>query len=596
LRNTAFLVLITISILTTLPATATQTIGPTLTPASPITFTPGPGITLTLNTTGTVTAQQLLWTANTTGTNYEESAVTVKDTIAYIGSCATHGDGHNTLFAVDTTSGDIIWSYPTGPGYVGPVIDGDAVYLGTCTHGYYPNDEHLYAFNRYTGDLLWTIPIYGGIAETIQTDAHNLYFGTGFDNTQIMAINKTTGATTWTYPTDNDVGPNKPMLNNNTVYVAFWKNYAGRLYKLNATTGQNIWTKTLSSGPWDNSITTDNHGRLFLAIWGDSTMNCYRDSDGSLLWTRPLHASPLSFNAYHQGHVFIADTSGTVYNFNATNGAPIWETKIGDDCDISSPTLAGGLLFIGTRDGQNGAFYALDEDTGTIQWTYPIGASVTCPPSIVGGTMYCGSDGWNMYAFDFGTGAGDWVHHRYDTQNTAYTPIGLAQWQYISASCTTQTDQIICTLDNLYDHAVTNITLKLGFPAYWYDNEGNILSHGSTCTLDMTAEQTRTLHITYTPMVTVSITRPQNAVYLANTKIISYKVPLAIGRLEIDATASTTVDKVEFRIDGHTTYSTSAKPYTFLWTQRSFGPHVLSVIAYDGNITASAELRVWKYF
>jgi len=70
-----------------------------------------------LNLLGISYGQELLWKANTTGTNYEESAVVYIDGIAYIGSCSTHGEGHDKLFAVNTSTGDILWSKLTGPGY-----------------------------------------------------------------------------------------------------------------------------------------------------------------------------------------------------------------------------------------------------------------------------------------------------------------------------------------------------------------------------------------------------------------------------------------------------------------------------------------------
>lgn len=66
-------------------------------------------VTVALNTSGTSVGHELLWTANTTGTNYEESAVIVVGDIAYIGSCSTHGAGHDKLFAIDVTTGDILF-------------------------------------------------------------------------------------------------------------------------------------------------------------------------------------------------------------------------------------------------------------------------------------------------------------------------------------------------------------------------------------------------------------------------------------------------------------------------------------------------------
>ena len=58
-------------------------------------------VLIEINTTGITRGHELLWKAHTTGTNYEESAVTYIDGVAYIGSCSTHGEGHDSLFAVD---------------------------------------------------------------------------------------------------------------------------------------------------------------------------------------------------------------------------------------------------------------------------------------------------------------------------------------------------------------------------------------------------------------------------------------------------------------------------------------------------------------
>lgn len=426
-------------------------------------------VQIELDLNGVTYGHELLWRANTTGTNYEESAVTYSDGIAYIGSCKTHGDGHDKLFAVNTSNGEILWSVLTGPGYVGPVIDGDVVYLGTSSHGYDPTNEYVYAFNRFTGEELWNRKIYGGIAESIQYDEDKIYFC----SSTIYALNKIDGSINWTYPIDSYC-VSKPLLKDGAVYFA---SSGGRLYKINTSDGNKIWSIVLSHGPWDNSITSDSNGRIFLGIFRDDTINCYNEDDGSLIWSYTLHSGSLSFNAYNNGVVFISDTAGYVYAFNSLTGELIWETKIGYKTDISSPSLSNGLLFIGTRDGSEGAFYVLDEITGEILWRYGIGANVTAPPSIADGIMFCGADDWYMYAFDFGIGNGDWLNHRYDKYNTAHSPEGLQIWQYVEANCTTDKCTTICTVTNQYDHEVSNITLKLDedYKLFWYDSQGTLL-------------------------------------------------------------------------------------------------------------------------
>ena len=96
--------------------------------------------------------------------------------IAYISSCSTHGDGHDRLFAVNTADGKIIWSTFIGPGYVGPVIDNDRIYVGTSSNGYDPTNEYIYCINRLDWEILCERNIYGGIPESIQYDEQNIYF------------------------------------------------------------------------------------------------------------------------------------------------------------------------------------------------------------------------------------------------------------------------------------------------------------------------------------------------------------------------------------------------------------------------------------
>ena len=426
-----------------------------------------------LDTNGLAYGHELLWTANTTGTNYEESAVTYLDGIAYIGSCSTHGDGHDKLFAVDTNSGEILWSFFTGPGYVGPVIDEDVVYIGSDSHGNDPTNEYMFAVNRFTGEEIWNRKIYGGIPESIHYDNEKIYFCSD----TIYALNKKDGSINWTYKLDS-LCVTKPLLKDNFYYTA---SSGGKLYKINQEDGNKIWSVVLSAGPWDNSITADDQGHIFLGIYYDQTINAYHESNGSLIWSYKLRRGALSFNAYHNGVLFISDTEGYVYAINSTDGTLIWEKKIGSKIDISSPTLSNGLLFIGTRDWDNGAFFVLNETTGDLIWKYHVGSSVTAPPSIADGMMFCGTDGWYMYAFDFGIGDGDWILHRYDEYNTAYSPEGLTQWQYVLADCKTVNGVTTCTATNYYDHEVINIHLKLsdGINANWYDSSGNLLKSDS---------------------------------------------------------------------------------------------------------------------
>jgi hypothetical protein len=242
----------------------------------------------------------------------------------------------------------------------------------------------------------------------------------------------------------------------------------------------------------------------------------------------------------------------------------------------------------------------LNETTGSILWRYPIGASVTAPPSIADGIMFCGSDGWNMFAFDVGIGTGDWLLHRYDSWNTAYSPIGLQIWQYIRAECSTLQDLISCVVTNTYDHQVQTVRLHLPYPAYWYTETGELLEENSdTYILEALASgESITLLITIEPLLQVTIDKPENGLYVANTKILPFFVPFLIGSCEIQASVQeinkSQVDRVEFYIDDELQEVDTTAPYSWVWNQRSFGSYMIKVIAYKNDKSATKELKAWK--
>jgi hypothetical protein len=112
--------------------------------------------------------------------------------------------------------------------------------------------------------------------------------------------------------------------------------------------------------------------------------------------------------------------------------------------------------------------------------------------------MLCGADDWYMYAFDFGTGTGDWPLHRYDEYNTAYSPDGLTKWQYVMANCTTHMNVTTCTITNTYDHDVINIILHLknDMIVDWYDVSGNLLkSKSNNFTIDFLSSSSSSIYL-----------------------------------------------------------------------------------------------------
>ncbi|MBC7080935.1 MAG: choice-of-anchor J domain-containing protein [Thermoplasmatales archaeon] len=115
------------------------------------------------------------------------------------------------------------------------------------------------------------------------------------------------------------------------------------------------------------------------------------------------------------------------------------------------------------------------------------------------------------------------------------------------------------------------------------DNAGNVASD--------TSDGTFTIGMPSPP--TVSITKPRNALYIFDREIIPLPMPVIIGGITVEATASSSIGiaKVEFYIDGVLKFTDTSEPYSWLWDEFIIGTHEIKVIASD-SIGQTAEERI----
>lgn len=81
---------------------------------------------------------------------------------------------------------------------------------------------------------------------------------------------------------------------------------------------------------------------------------------------------------------------------------PLWQGVAGTQSILmSSPTVSGGVVYVGGFDGNLYAFTAAGCGHATCQplWTGATGGSIESSPTVSGGTVYIGSDDGKLYAF-----------------------------------------------------------------------------------------------------------------------------------------------------------------------------------------------------
>lgn len=190
------------------------------------------------------------------------------------------------------------------------------------------------------------------------------------------------GGLKWTFKTGGPIVAS-PVIADGVVYVA---SLDGHLHALDAETGKEKW-KFKSRLPIASTPAVTNGTLYFVSSTG--ALAALDVATGQPKW------------------VFAAEYER---RFEAKNlhGYPSAAQTIPDGWDVftSSPAVAGNRVYFGSGDG---GVYAVDAETGVLQWRFRTGDVVHASPAVVDGTVYVGSWDSRLYAIDARTGESRWT-------------------------------------------------------------------------------------------------------------------------------------------------------------------------------------------
>lgn len=190
------------------------------------------------------------------------------------------------------------------------------------------------------------------------------------------------GGVRWTFKASGPI-VGSAALAAGTVYFG---DYGGRLHAIDQQTGTERW-HFKSSMPIASSPAVTDQSVFFVS------------SAGALVALDPATGKPR--------WVFVADYEKKFEARNLHGYPPVAQT-IPDAWDlfISSPAVAQGKVFFGAGDG---GVYAVDAQSGVLQWKFSTGNVVHASPAVADGTVYIGSWDGNLYALDADSGKPKWV-------------------------------------------------------------------------------------------------------------------------------------------------------------------------------------------
>ena len=263
--------------------------------------------------------------------------------------------------ALDAANGTEVWRAEFDAPLTGsPAVMGDTVYVTAV-------DSTLWALDAASGRIRWTLPGTPSLAALARGSAPAVsgeYVVFPLQSGELTAVRRSNGGQVWTTAA---VGrrtgaaaatisslSGDPVVDGNRIYAA---NQSGRLYALDAATGEPIWTVNEGAyGPvWPVG------GSVFLV--SDQNRLLRLDArDGSVIWAvdlplyttervrRQLAIYPQHGPVLAGGRLWVASGDGALRGFDPASGARVAELAIPGGA-ASGPIAVGGALYVLSRDG-----------------------------------------------------------------------------------------------------------------------------------------------------------------------------------------------------------------------------------------------------
>jgi outer membrane protein assembly factor BamB len=251
------------------------------------------------------------------------------------------------LRAIDKLTGHTIWSRSLGGlSASAPAVAGTVVYATVLSRDGRNGGGRAYALNVANGATIWSRDLSSASESSPLVDDGKVFFGS--QNGTVYALNATNGSVIWTYHASGAVKAS-PTLSGGILYFG---DYSGHVQAVGERAGRRIWTSS---------------------------------SEGALLGSGTFYSTPAVF----YGRVFLGNTDGRVYAYDAATGKLDWAVQTGayvyaSPAVTNAPGL-GPMIYLGSYDG---TFYALNARSGRVAWKFDAHGKISGSATIVGRNVY----------------------------------------------------------------------------------------------------------------------------------------------------------------------------------------------------------------
>jgi len=210
-----------------------------------------------------------------------------------------------------------IWrvKLPSSPYFSSPCVYDGKIYLGLIGAYDYRNMSYSEPYGVVcldkNGSMRWFFKTNGSVASSVLVLDNTLYFSC--KDGKLYSIS-TSGKLKWAKNLPSS-SVSTPLYFNGRIYVGYGGIGAhGGLVCINASTGREIWTKSI--GSVEASPITEKEHVLVITNTNESTLYCL-DKDGSVLWKHIFYPKnyAISTPIIYKGHIIACTDSGNIYVF-----------------------------------------------------------------------------------------------------------------------------------------------------------------------------------------------------------------------------------------------------------------------------------------
>jgi outer membrane protein assembly factor BamB len=282
-------------------------------------------------------------------------------------------NGNSQLFALNGTTGAIVWGPIAFAGATGITYDAGKVFVDSGT---FSSIGILSALDAANGNQIWSATIPGEFAtQSPPVAAAGLVYT--LDDGVLTAFDESSGAQVWQQSVSGTNGA--PAVTVDGVYAA----PVCFAFDLQPATGAVIWSNNTGCEGGGGNTPVVGGGRMYAPLSpGFYAGNVYAAESGQVLGAFSASAPP----AISTSTVFTLDNS-TLQGIALSNNQILWSFA-GDGTLVTSPIVVNNFVFVG---GSSGNLYALDATTGAQLWTKNLGAAIAGPAT--GGSATQGATG-----------------------------------------------------------------------------------------------------------------------------------------------------------------------------------------------------------